>query len=114
MYTPADYHHARASKVWNHTVIYHCTGPRLKGGPSRSKMARWPFVQKINAGSHRPFSGVLGPAHRTSEDEHQHSSQPGRSNNMSPSVVRNQGASERHEDYQQADWHPISPDGAQE
>ena len=38
----------------------------------------------------------------------------GRSNSVSPIVVRNQGASERHEYYQQADWHPISPDGAQE
>jgi len=37
-----------------------------------------------------------------------------RSNSISPIVVRNQGASEQHEDYQQADWHPISPDGAQE
>ena len=114
VYTPAEYHHARASKFSNHMVIYHCSGPCWRGGPSRSMRARSPSGQKINAGSHRPFSGVRGPLHSTSEDELQHSSQPGRSNSISPIVVRNQGASERHEDYQQADWHPISPDGAQE
>jgi len=114
LYTPAEYHHARASKFSNHNVIYQCTGQCLRGGSSRSKRARSPFVHKINAGNHRPFSGVRGPVQSTSEDELQHSSQPGRSNSISPSVVCNQGASEQHEDYQQADWHPISPDGAQE
>ncbi len=98
----------------NKIVIYYCTGSRLRGGPSRSRRARSPSVQKINSYSHRPFSGVRGPLHSTSEDELQHSSQPGRSNSISPIVVRNQGASEQHEDYQQADWHHISPDGAQE
>jgi len=78
------------------------------------KRACSPSVQKINAGSHRPFSGVRGPVHSTSEDELQHSSQPGRSNSISPIIVCNQGASEQHEDYQQVDWHHVSPDGAQE
>ena len=86
----------------------------LKRRTQHIQLGKLTICSPINAGSHRPFSGVLVPGHSTSEDEHQHSSQPGRSNSRSSSVVRNQGASERHEDYQQADWHPISPGRAQE
>jgi len=86
----------------------------LKRRTQQIKEGKLTICSMINAGSHWPFSGVLALVHSTSEIEHQHSSQPGRSNSMPLSVVRNQGASERHEDYQQADWHPISPDRAQE
>ena len=85
----------------------------MRGAPGKSKRARSPSVQEINTGSHRPFSGVRGRVHSTSEDVLQYRSQPGRSKGFSPIVVRKQGASEQHEDDQQVDWQPISPDAAQ-
>ncbi len=86
----------------------------LKRRTQQIKEGKLTICSVIKAGSHRPFSGVLALVHSTNEDEYQHSSQPGRSSSMSSSVVCNEGASERHEDSQQADWHPISPDRAQE
>ena len=79
----------------------------------RSQRAGLPYVQEINDGSHQLLSGVRGRVHSTSGDKLQHSSQPGGSNSFSPTIVRKQGASQHHEDYQQARWHLISPDGTQ-
>ncbi len=86
----------------------------LKRRTQQIKEGKLIVCSVIKAGSRRPFSGVLALVHSTSEDEHQHSSQPGRSISVSSRVVCNQGASERHEYSQQANWHPISPDRAQE
>lgn len=113
VHTSAECYLARAYKFSKHTVIVHCTGSYLKGGPSRSQRAGLPYVQDIDDGSHQPVSGVRGRVHSTSGDKLQHSSQPGGSNSFSPIIVRKQGASEHHEDYQQARWHLISPDGTQ-
>ena len=85
----------------------------MRGAPGKSKRARSPSVQEIDTGSHRPFSGVRGRIYSTSEDVLQYRSQPGRSKGFSPIVVHEQGASEQHEDDQQVDWQPISPDAAQ-